>query len=66
VQLKYVMAVSGAVLFGYLVVHMAGNLKIFFGEESLNTYAEWLRVVGEPALPRRPWCGPSGSCCWSP
>lgn len=52
VQLKYVMAVSGAVLFGYLVVHMAGNLKIFFGEESLNTYAEWLRVIGEPALPK--------------
>jgi succinate dehydrogenase / fumarate reductase, cytochrome b subunit len=51
VQLKYVMAVSGAVLFGYLVVHMIGNLKIFFGEESLNLYAEWLRVVGEPALP---------------
>jgi succinate dehydrogenase / fumarate reductase, cytochrome b subunit len=52
VQLKYVMALSGAVLFLYLVVHMAGNLKIFFGEESLDTYAEWLRVVGEPALPR--------------
>jgi succinate dehydrogenase / fumarate reductase, cytochrome b subunit len=52
VQLKYVMAVSGAVLFGYLVVHMIGNLKIFFGEESLDTYAAWLRVVGEPALPK--------------
>jgi succinate dehydrogenase / fumarate reductase cytochrome b subunit len=30
---------------------MLGNLKIFFGEEALNTYAHWLRVVGEPALP---------------
>jgi succinate dehydrogenase / fumarate reductase cytochrome b subunit len=30
---------------------MLGNLKIFFGEQSLNTYAHWLRVVGEPALP---------------
>jgi succinate dehydrogenase / fumarate reductase cytochrome b subunit len=30
---------------------MIGNLKAFFGEESLDSYAEWLRVVGEPALP---------------
>ena len=53
VQLKYVMAVSGAVLFLYLVAHMIGNLKIFFGEDSLNLYAEWLRIVGEPALPEQ-------------
>ena len=53
VQLKYVMAVSGAVMFGYLVVHMIGNLKIFFGRESLDVYAAWLRVVGEPALPEQ-------------
>lgn len=52
-QLKFVMAVTGAVLILYLVAHMIGNLKTFFGEESLNTYAEWLRVVGEPALPER-------------
>jgi succinate dehydrogenase / fumarate reductase, cytochrome b subunit len=51
VQLKFVMAVTGAVLILYLIAHMIGNLKIFMGEESLNTYAEWLRVVGEPALP---------------
>ena len=30
---------------------MIGNLKIFFGEEALNTYAHWLRLIGEPALP---------------
>lgn len=52
-QLKFVMAVTGAVLLLYLVAHMIGNLKTFFGEESLNTYAEWLRVVGEPALPEQ-------------
>ena len=45
------MALTGAVLLLYLVVHMVGNLKIFFGEEALNTYAHWLRVIGEPALP---------------
>ena len=30
---------------------MIGNLKIFFGEEALDTYAHWLRLIGEPALP---------------
>lgn len=51
VQLKAVMAVTGAVMLAYLVAHMLGNLKIFFGEQALDTYAAWLRVVGEPALP---------------
>jgi succinate dehydrogenase / fumarate reductase cytochrome b subunit len=51
VQLKVVMALTGAVMLAYLVAHMLGNLKIFFGEEALNTYAHWLRLIGEPALP---------------
>lgn len=51
-QLKLVMAVSGAVLVLFLVVHMLGNLKIFLGAAALDTYAAWLRDVGEPALPR--------------
>jgi succinate dehydrogenase cytochrome b subunit len=51
VQLKFVMAVTGAVLLLYLVAHMLGNLKIFFGEQALDTYAHWLREIGEPALP---------------
>ena len=51
VQLKFLMALTGAVMVVYLVVHMVGNLKIFFGEQALNTYASWLREVGEPALP---------------
>ena len=50
-QLKIVMALTGAVLVLYLVAHMLGNLKIFFGEQALNTYAAWLREIGEPALP---------------
>ena len=50
-QLKVVMALTGAVMLAYLVVHMLGNLKIFFGEQALNTYAHWLRLIGEPALP---------------
>jgi succinate dehydrogenase / fumarate reductase cytochrome b subunit len=51
VQLKVIMAVTGAVMLVYLVLHMLGNPKIFFGEQALNTYASWLREVGEPALP---------------
>jgi succinate dehydrogenase cytochrome b subunit len=51
IQLKYVMAATGAVMLLYLVAHMVGNLKIFFGAEAIDTYAAWLREVGEPALP---------------
>ena len=50
-RLKIVMALTGAVMLLYLVLHMLGNLKIFFGEQALNTYAHWLRRIGEPALP---------------
>ena len=49
---KYAMAISGLILMGYVLLHMVGNLKIYFGAESLNEYSEWLREVGEPALPR--------------
>jgi len=48
---KYVMAITGIVLMAYVVAHTLGNLKLYFGAESLNRYGEWLRVVGEPALP---------------
>jgi succinate dehydrogenase / fumarate reductase cytochrome b subunit len=49
---KYVMAVTGMVLMAYVLLHMVGNLKLYLGAGSLNTYSEWLRDVGEPALPR--------------
>jgi succinate dehydrogenase / fumarate reductase cytochrome b subunit len=49
---KYVMAISGIVLMVYVVAHMVGNLKLYFGAESLDAYSHWLREVGEPALPR--------------
>ena len=48
---KAVMAVTGIVLWGFVLGHMLGNLKLIFGETSFNEYAEWLRVVGVPALP---------------
>ncbi|MBT2452693.1 succinate dehydrogenase cytochrome b subunit [Streptomyces sp. ISL-43] len=47
---KSVMAVSGLIMLGYLVAHMLGNLKIFFGAEEFNGYAHWLRTLGAPVL----------------
>ncbi|OPG03944.1 succinate dehydrogenase [Streptomyces sp. GKU 895] len=47
---KTVMAVSGLIMLMYLVLHMLGNLKIFFGPDDFNEYAHWLRTLGEPAL----------------
>ncbi|MGW6740582.1 succinate dehydrogenase [Streptomyces sp. NPDC055025] len=47
---KTVMAVSGLIMLGYLVAHMLGNLKIFFGAPEFNGYAHWLRTLGEPVL----------------
>ncbi|MCB1008529.1 MAG: succinate dehydrogenase cytochrome b subunit [Acidobacteria bacterium] len=48
---KAVMAVTGLLLFGFVFVHMAGNLKIYLGAAKLNHYGEWLREVGGPILP---------------
>lgn len=47
---KYVMAISGLIWFGYLIVHLWGNLNIYAGPVFLNTYGDWLRIVGEPFL----------------
>jgi len=48
---KWVMAVTGIVLLGYVLLHMLGNLKLYLGAEEINRYAEGLRTVGEPFLP---------------
>lgn len=40
---KWLMAVTGIVLFGFVVVHMLGNLQLYAGPEQLNHYAELLR-----------------------
>ncbi|TFV86347.1 succinate dehydrogenase cytochrome b subunit [Blastococcus sp. CT_GayMR20] len=50
---KVVMAVSGIVMLLYLVAHVVGNLKVFAGRESFNSYSEWIRTVGEPAVPHQ-------------
>jgi succinate dehydrogenase / fumarate reductase cytochrome b subunit len=43
---KAVMAVTGIVLFGFLIGHMAGNLQFFLGRDVLNNYAEKLHALG--------------------
>jgi succinate dehydrogenase / fumarate reductase cytochrome b subunit len=45
---KVVMAVSGVVLLGFVVVHLLGNLQLYLGPEAMNSYAESLRAI--PAL----------------
>jgi|HubBroStandDraft_3_1064219.scaffolds.fasta_scaffold63797_2 succinate dehydrogenase / fumarate reductase cytochrome b subunit len=48
---KAVMAVTGFILFGFVLLHLVGNLKLYEGPRVLNAYAAFLRTVGEPALP---------------
>ncbi len=45
---KAVMAVTGLILFGFLIAHMLGNLQIFIGQSTMNHYAETLH--GNPPL----------------
>jgi succinate dehydrogenase / fumarate reductase cytochrome b subunit len=49
---KWVMALTGIMLMGFVFVHMVGNLKVFLGAEDYNHYGEWLRSILVPALPR--------------
>jgi succinate dehydrogenase / fumarate reductase cytochrome b subunit len=49
---KWVMAVSGIALLGYVLAHMVGNLKLYLGADHLDEYAHWLRTLGEPVFPR--------------
>ncbi|KGN30205.1 succinate dehydrogenase [Knoellia sinensis KCTC 19936] len=51
IALKLLMAVTGLVFVGYLILHAYGNLKALAGEEAFNTYAHHLRTFGEPMLP---------------
>jgi succinate dehydrogenase / fumarate reductase, cytochrome b subunit len=49
---KWVMAVTGILLMGYVFFHMLGNLKVYLGAEDLNHYGEWLRDLLVPFFPR--------------
>ena len=47
---KYLMAISGFVLVGFVFVHMAGNLQILLGQENINAYAHALQSLPLPIL----------------
>lgn len=43
IGLKFLMAVSGLGLLGFIVGHLAGNLLMYQGPEAMNAYAEGLK-----------------------
>lgn len=51
---KFVVALTGLMLFGFVLGHMAGNLKAFTGRDpatgayKIDEYAHHLRLMGEP------------------
>jgi succinate dehydrogenase / fumarate reductase cytochrome b subunit len=44
---KIVMAVTGAVLFAFVIGHMLGNLQIYEGPAKINAYGRFLKGVPE-------------------
>jgi succinate dehydrogenase cytochrome b subunit len=50
---KYVMAVSGVVLFLFVIGHLVGNLQIFLGPEAINRYGYFLQSNLELIWPAR-------------
>ena len=51
IYLKMLMAVSGIIFIGFVLLHMYGNLKAFAGHDAFNEYAHHLRTMGTPILP---------------
>jgi succinate dehydrogenase / fumarate reductase cytochrome b subunit len=49
---KWVMAVTGVILIGFVVFHLIGNLKLFLSKEEINLYGEALRNMPGALLPR--------------
>ncbi len=49
---KILMAVSGLILWGFVIGHMVGNLKVYQGPAAFNHYAEGLRTFGAPFFGR--------------
>lgn len=44
---KWIVALTGFMLVGFVTGHMIGNLQIFLGHEALNKYAAFLQGLGE-------------------
>src|SRR3954469_18213033 len=50
---KYIMGVSGCLLFLFVVAHLLGNLQIFLGPEAINRYGHFLQTNPELIWPAR-------------
>jgi len=48
---KYVMALSGLAIVGFVIAHLVGTLKIFLGPEETDEYGEALRGLGGDVIP---------------
>jgi succinate dehydrogenase / fumarate reductase, cytochrome b subunit len=49
---KLLVAGSGVILILFIIGHEIGNLKIYLGVHEINRYADGLRTLAEPLLPR--------------
>lgn len=45
---KVIMAITGLIGIGFVILHMYGNIKVFGGPEYFNAYSEGLRGLGAP------------------
>ncbi len=43
---KFIVAVTGLILIGFIIGHLLGNLQIFLGPDWVNSYAEHLHALG--------------------
>ncbi len=50
---KIVMAVTGIILFAFVIGHLLGNLQVFEGPAKLNAYGAFLHSIGEFLWPVR-------------
>jgi succinate dehydrogenase / fumarate reductase cytochrome b subunit len=50
---KIVMAITGAMMFGFIIAHLAGNLQVYEGPAKLNAYGAFLHSIGELLWPLR-------------
>lgn len=51
IGLKLLMAGSGLIFVGYVLLHAYGNLMVLGGADTFNDYAHHLRTFGQPMLP---------------
>jgi succinate dehydrogenase / fumarate reductase cytochrome b subunit len=50
---KFLVAITGAALFAFVIGHLIGNLQIFLGPEAINRYGNFLQTTPEILWPAR-------------